>query len=103
MLMACGRTAREFSCSRGYQPQRSIKQTNQTVKQGQLCWSPKQFGSSKRFRLGEVAGLFPIHHSLKMRLPFSLRIPQRNRNELGETTVNKTWQKYLPPQEKSTT
>jgi hypothetical protein len=36
-------------------------------------------------------------------VPFSLRTPQRNRNELGETTVNKTWQKDRPPQEKSTT
>jgi hypothetical protein len=27
--------------------------------------------------------------------PFSLRTPQRNRNELGETTVNKTWRKHL--------
>jgi hypothetical protein len=26
----------------------------------------------------------------------SLRAPQRNRNELGETTVNKTWRKHLP-------
>jgi hypothetical protein len=25
--------------------------------------------------------------------PFSLRTSQRNRNELGETTVNKTWRK----------
>jgi hypothetical protein len=33
----------------------------------------------------------------------SLRAPQRNRNELGETTVNKTWRKHLPWQEKSTT
>jgi len=24
--------------------------------------------------------------------------PQRNRNELGETTVNKTWRKHLPQQ-----
>jgi hypothetical protein len=31
------------------------------------------------------------------------RTPQRNRNELGETTVNKTWRKHLPQQEKSTT
>jgi hypothetical protein len=31
-----------------------------------------------------------------------LRTPQRNRNELGETTVNKTWRKHLPQQEKST-
>jgi hypothetical protein len=28
-------------------------------------------------------------------VPFSLRTPQRNRNEWGETTVNKTWRK--PP------
>jgi len=31
-------------------------------------------------------------------LPFYLRTPQRNRNELGETTVNKTWWKHLPQQ-----
>jgi hypothetical protein len=36
-------------------------------------------------------------------LPFSSKTPQRNRNELGETTVNKTRQKRLSPQEKSTT
>ena len=28
---------------------------------------------------------------------------QRNRNELGETTVNKTWRKHLPGREKSIT
>jgi hypothetical protein len=32
-----------------------------------------------------------------------LRTPQRNRNELGETTVNKTWRKHLARQEKSIT
>jgi hypothetical protein len=32
-----------------------------------------------------------------------LPAPQRNRNELGETTVNKTWRKLLPQQKKSTT
>jgi hypothetical protein len=36
-------------------------------------------------------------------LSFSLRTPQRNRNELGETTVNKTGQKRLAQREKSTT
>src|ERR1700730_13058175 len=29
------------------------------------------------------------------RPPFCPRAPQRNRNELGETTVNKTWRKRL--------
>jgi hypothetical protein len=29
-------------------------------------------------------------HSPRWLLPFSQRTPQRNRNELGETTVNKT-------------
>jgi hypothetical protein len=36
-------------------------------------------------------------------LPLSLGKPQRNRNELGETTVNKTRQKHLSQREKSTT
>src|SRR5260370_28390223 len=40
---------------------------------------------------------------IAQRAPFSLRTPQRNRNELGETSVNKTWRKRLPCQEKSTT
>jgi hypothetical protein len=31
------------------------------------------------------------------------RAPQRNRDELGETTVNKTCRKHLLEQEKSTT
>jgi len=34
----------------------------------------------------------------KMRAPerpsFSVRTPQQNRNELGETTLNKTWRKH---------
>ena len=34
---------------------------------------------------------------------FSLRTPQRNRNEMGETTVNETCRKRLPQQEKSIT
>ena len=36
-------------------------------------------------------------------LLFGPRTPQRNRNEWGETTVNKTWRKHLPRQEKSIT
>jgi hypothetical protein len=34
---------------------------------------------------------------------FSLRTPQRYRNEMGETTVNKTRRQHLPQQEKSIT
>jgi len=30
------------------------------------------------------------------RQSFSVRTPQRNRHELGEMTVNKTWRKHLP-------
>jgi hypothetical protein len=37
------------------------------------------------------------------RAPFCLRTPQRNRNELAESTVNKTWRKHMPRQEKSIT
>jgi hypothetical protein len=37
-----------------------------------------------------------IAHRPRRLPPFSLRTPQRNRNELGETTVNKTWRKHLP-------
>jgi hypothetical protein len=36
-------------------------------------------------------------------LPFSLGTPQRNRNELGETTVNKMRQEHLSQREKSIT
>ena len=33
---------------------------------------------------------------LRHRAPFSFEKPQRNRNELGETTVNKAGRKHLP-------
>jgi hypothetical protein len=39
----------------------------------------------------------------RVRTPFSLRTPQRNRNELGATTLNKTWRKHLARREKSIT
>jgi len=48
----------------------------------------------------------PLEHDPNERkrlLSFSPTTPQRNRNELGETTVNKTWRKHLPQQGKSTT
>jgi len=48
--------------------------------------------------LGERCMLGPFEHHLfgpTRLLPFALRTPQRNRNELGETTVNKTWRKHL--------
>jgi len=38
------------------------------------------------------------HPMVGRRLPFSLRTSQRNRNELRETTANKTWRKHLPQQ-----
>src|SRR6267378_7511364 len=41
---------------------------------------------------GSVGTSSPI--GLRRLLPFSLRTPQRNRNELGETTVNKTWRDH---------
>jgi hypothetical protein len=49
----------------------------------------------ERYMLGPLE-----HHPLNQGglLTFSLRTPQRNRNELGETTVNKTWRKHLPQQ-----
>jgi hypothetical protein len=37
------------------------------------------------------------------RAAFSCKTPQRNRNETGETNVNKTGRKQPPQQEKSTT
>lgn len=37
------------------------------------------------------------------RLHGPARTPQRNRNELGETSVNKTWRKHLPQWQKSAT
>ena len=62
-------------------------------------WSPKQFRQKGEnghavHRKRVPTWLWPLTHSYdhssKMGASFSLRMPQRNRNEMGETTVNRT-------------
>jgi hypothetical protein len=76
---------------------------NQSQESGVASPGFEHVAQSGPAELRERCILGPLKHHPLDQLTFSLRAPQRNRNELGETTVNKTCRKHLARQEKSIT
>jgi hypothetical protein len=73
-----------------------------TINECRYRWlSVRDLNLSRRAGLLNRPSEAYITHWTKADATVLHRTPQRNRNELGETTVNKTWRKGPPQQEKS--